>query len=133
MSDAESRLRAALRDAATVGEALEILERLLGSGLTVGPSGRLLHTRALVDRVNGLRIEIYPNDHAPPHFHLRSPQCHAKFAISTCESLGSRVPSRVLELVQVWYREGGRRLLIQEWNRLRPTDGPRVVLEEDAA
>jgi len=47
----------------------------------------LLECKQLVERLNGLRIEIYPNEHAPPHFHVKSPNVDASFTIDECKLL----------------------------------------------
>ena len=41
----------------------------------------LLENKELVARVNGLKIEIYSNEHPPPHFHVKSPNINASFSI----------------------------------------------------
>ena len=37
----------------------------------------LIEIRELVARVNGLKIEIHPNEHPPPHFHVKTPKVNA--------------------------------------------------------
>ena len=41
----------------------------------------LLENKHLVERVNGVKIEIFSNEHPPPHFHVKSPNIDASFAI----------------------------------------------------
>lgn len=45
----------------------------------------LLENKQLVASINGLKIEIYSNEHPPPHFHVKSPNIDASFTIEDCE------------------------------------------------
>jgi len=36
-------------------------------------------------RINGLRVVIYPNDHQPPHVHVKGPNGEAVFNINCPE------------------------------------------------
>jgi hypothetical protein len=59
----------------------------------------LLETKQLVTRLNGLRIEIYSNEHPPPHFHVRSPEIDASFAIEDCRQLTGQGSPRSLKKI----------------------------------
>jgi len=109
--------------AATVHDLALTLERLLGGGYAVWTDGTLYHARQRVDSVNGLRIEIYPREHAPPHFHVVSGDLRASFAIDDCRLLEGDIASRDRALVR-WWHQHSRRKLIEVWNATRPTDCP---------
>src|SRR5690606_38326621 len=47
----------------------------------------LLEIRQLVAHVSGLKIEIYSNEHPPPHFHVKSPNVDASFSIDDCTKI----------------------------------------------
>lgn len=81
----------------------------------------LLEIRQLVARVNGIRIEIYANEHAPPHFHVRSPNVDASFAIVDCRKLAGDVSPGDLRKIRYWHKHA-KPLLIERWNSTRPTD-----------
>jgi hypothetical protein len=88
----------------------------------------LLFGRQLVDRIRGLRIEIFPREHAPPHFHVKGGDIDAAFALSDCSLLYGTISRRDEDLVRFWYaRARGR--LVDVWNATRPSDCPvgRVV------
>jgi hypothetical protein len=74
-----------------------------------------------VARLDGLRIEIYPDEHAPPHFHVKSPGLDASFTIDDCRLLKGNPDSHVIRKVQFWHRHA-KRELISVWNLTRPTD-----------
>jgi hypothetical protein len=83
----------------------------------------LLFGRQLVDRIRGLRIEIFPREHAPPHFHVKGGDIDAAFALSDCSLLYGTISRRDEDLVRFWYaRARGR--LVDVWNATRPSDCP---------
>ena len=81
----------------------------------------LLEIRQLVARMNGLKIEIYPNEHAPPHFHVTSPNVNASFSIENCEILNGKISSNDLNKIRYWHKHA-KSLLIECWDNTRPTD-----------
>src|SRR5262249_25637123 len=103
------------------------LESLLNSGCYVWTesSGEkvLLQGRALVEKVNGLKIHIYADEHAPPHFHVVAPDIDAAFSISDCTLLKGSVDRRTRDLIVHWH-ESARPKLVEFWNNTRPTDCP---------
>lgn len=81
----------------------------------------LLQGKQLVDRLAGLRIEIYPNEHPPPHFHVKSPDVNASFVIEDCRQLSGRATPEALQKVRYWHKFSKPKL-IEVWNSTRPTD-----------
>jgi hypothetical protein len=81
----------------------------------------LIEIRALVDRVRGLKIEIYPDEHPPPHFHVKSPNVDASFTIESCELLSGEIQGTDLRKIRFWFKRA-KPLLIEKWNDTRPTD-----------
>ena len=79
--------------------------------------------KALVGQVSGLRIEIRPREHAPPHFHVIGPGINASFSISNGEHLAGNLDSRQINKIQFWY-EFSKHKLIQVWNETRPYKCP---------
>jgi hypothetical protein len=77
--------------------------------------------RQLVERVRGLKIEIYPNEHPPPHFHVKSKNINASFRIENCAQLKGQISPKDYEKVKYWH-ESSKKLLIEIWNSTRPTD-----------
>jgi hypothetical protein len=112
-----------VRAAATLEEAAEVLYDLLSGGYSVWTDGRLYSIKQLVARIRGLQIHIYADEHAPPHFHVRSPDVDASFAIKDCAFLRGNIDGREQALVRWWY-ERTRALLVSRWNATRPADCP---------
>ena len=56
----------------------------------------LIEIKQLVARVNGLKIEVYSNEHPPPHFHVKSPNINASFDIESCSLLQGDLDSCLL-------------------------------------
>jgi hypothetical protein len=81
----------------------------------------LLQNKQLIERLDGLRIEIYPNEHPPPHFHVRSPEVDASFVIEDCRLLKGRATREALQKIKYWHRFSKPKL-IDVWNSTRPTD-----------
>jgi hypothetical protein len=90
------------------------------SVMTIDGRQRLLHIKALVSRINGLRIEIYPNEHPPPHFHVTSAEVDASFRIDDCALITGKISRRDLDMIQVWHA-GSKRKLVEKWDEMRPT------------
>jgi hypothetical protein len=113
----------------TVEDLAEYLELFLNSGCSVWtePNGEqfLTETRALVDRINGLAIHIYSNEHAPPHFHVKSADIDAVFNLTDLSFIKGSVNRKTRELIEYWYLNlNGRQKAIEVWNNTRPTDCP---------
>jgi hypothetical protein len=83
----------------------------------------------LVDRFAGLRVEVFAREHAPPHFRVSSGKLAGTFGIKDCRPLAGNL-GRYHHVVQDWHHKN-KALLIESWNRLRPTDCP-VGEYEDA-
>jgi hypothetical protein len=105
----------------TVEEAATILEELLGGGYSIWDDGSLYFIKQLVAKVNNLRIEVFPDEHPPPHFHVVYPGVNASFALSNCSLLKGHIGNRERGLVKWWY-DRSRALVIKAWNESRPTD-----------
>lgn len=81
----------------------------------------LITIKALVDRYCGLRIMVYPNDHPPPHFHVKSGDVDASFRIDNCDLLKGKVPVNAEKKIRYWHKRS-RPVLEKAWNQTRPTD-----------
>ena len=100
------------------------LESMLGGPCTVYDiDGEfvLCEIKARVAIVHGLSIEIYPKEHAPPHFHVLSATIDASFRIDNCDLLNGTISRSDLQKIRYWHKLS-KRLLIEKWNSMRPTD-----------
>lgn len=100
------------------------LEAILHNPCNVWEEGGemfLIEIKQLVARVHGLKIEVYSNEHPPPHFHVKSPNVNASFDIENCAFLRGDVSNRDKKKIEFWHREA-KPLLIEAWNSTRPTN-----------
>ena len=98
-----------------------LLGRLISSDLSVWRDGKLSHTRARVGNISGLKIEVFPNDHDPPHFHVWGPGIDAKFSLNDCALLAGRIGRREEDLVRWFFENGGKPKLWGGWDRMHPS------------
>ena len=131
----EYQLKKALERVQNIDDLARHLELVLNSGcyVWVEPTGEriLLSGRALVEKINGLKIHIYADEHAPPHFHVLSSEIDAAFTIQDCSLLRGSVDRRTRDLITYWHGSS-RQKLIDFWNRTRPTDCPVGPIHEQA-
>ena len=69
--------------------------------------------------IDGIRIEIYTDDHLPPHFHVKAGRMRAKFDIETGKLLRGSLDKRSMRKVRQWMAVNGD-LLMQVWISSRP-------------
>ncbi|TMN95148.1 DUF4160 domain-containing protein [Pseudoalteromonas sp. S558] len=110
-----------LSNAESLEELTKGLEHLLSGGYSIWEDGELYSIRQLVAKVNGLKIEIYSNEHPPPHFHVKGGDIKASFSIIDCEQLEGKVGRREKALIK-WWHSKGKEKLIEIWNSTRPSD-----------
>ncbi len=66
-------------------------------------------------RFLGIIIQIFYNDHAPPHFHARYGDKKATFDIETLNIIEGNLPTKVRNLVVEW-ADMHKQELITDWN-----------------
>jgi hypothetical protein len=82
----------------------------------------LVEIRRLVEVVDGrLRIEIYSDEHPPPHFHVKSLSLDASFAIDDCQLMSGGPSASDINTIRYWHRHA-KPMLIDVWNSTRPGD-----------
>jgi hypothetical protein len=92
-------------------------------GAIVDDSGIRYLTEALVDRFNGLKIEIFSNEHPPPHFRVcYQGECN-NFTINDCSPLNGDSLKLYFRNIKKWHLKN-KNTLITFWNEKRPTDCP---------
>lgn len=86
-----------------------------------------------VDRFEGLKVEIFSNEHPPPHFRVKFQSSTANFRISDCERLnGSGEVLKYEKNIWKWWKSNKQKL-IDCWNNTRPSDCPVGLYKEEAA
>ena len=81
----------------------------------------LIETFAVVDIVRGMKIEIYPNEHQPPHFHVKTQSIQAAFRIDDCTIIKGDISSGNYKKIVYWHNQS-KDVLIDFWNKMRPTN-----------
>lgn len=110
----DTALIAGLAESFRQGPILEIRD---GAGI------RLL-TEETIARINGVKVEIFANEHPPPHFRVKYQSSTANFQISDCTLMnGSGEVLKYERNIIFWWRSD-KRILIDSWNRLRPSGCP---------
>lgn len=104
---------------------IDELERSISRGvMEIHPNGSFSITgqKVLVGRIDGLKVEIFANDHPPPHFRVKLQGSTANFRISDGGCInGSGEVMRYQGNIARWHQTNKQKL-IDTWNRMRPTD-----------
>lgn len=67
--------------------------------------------------IGNLKIQIFADDHNPPHFHAATPDHEALIKISDLSILAGSLTGREFKAAVAWAAEH-RKELEDEWNRL---------------
>lgn len=73
---------------------IEKLEKALSyefNNTIIHTDGSVVEQRRLVDVLDRLKIEIYPNEHPPPHFHVLSKDFNVSIDILTGEIIRGKL------------------------------------------
>lgn len=71
-----------------------------------------------ISRFFGIVVLLWPNDHAPPHFHARYAGREVAVDIRTLRVLGGGLPPRAMGLLVEWATLH-RRELLAAWDSVR--------------
>lgn len=78
-----------------------------------------------VGRIRNMKIEIYSNDHNPPHFHVKSNDLtiNATFRLDDCSLIEGHVASNDFKRIKAFYSDMKTQLLMKEmWNKSKTDD-----------
>jgi len=71
-----------------------------------------------ITTIDGVKITMYPDDQAPPHFHVLTPDGEAQIRIDNLAVIRGRLRRSDLAKVIEWASGKNRVALMNEWNRL---------------
>lgn len=74
----------------------------------------------------GILIQMYWNEHAPPHFHALYAEFEVLIDIRTLEVMEGQLPRRALALVLEWAQEH-RAELMEDWNLCLRNQPPKKI------
>ena len=78
----------------------------------------------LVISVSGFKVEIFANEHPPPHFRVKVGSSTANYTIDDFRRInGSGEVLQYEKIVKAWWSDN-KNVLIAKWNSSRPTDCP---------
>ncbi len=87
------------------------------------PTGNI-PTEFLVKEIYGIKIEVFANEHPPPHFRVKNADGEANYRIFDCKRLnGSGKILKCDRVIQKWWKKNKSKI-IDAWNEHRPTDCP---------
>ena len=69
--------------------------------------------------LGNLKIQMFADDHNPPHFHVSSPDYDLMIRISDLSILSGQMRSKDIRKITEW-AERNRTRIVDEWNRLNP-------------
>jgi hypothetical protein len=74
----------------------------------------------------GILIQMFWQDHAPPHFHALYAEHEALIDVRTLEVISGSLPRRALALVLEWAQEH-RAELIEDWDICTRNESPKKI------
>ena len=69
-----------------------------------------------------LKIEVFANEHPPPHFRVKYAGETANYRIGDCEQINGGL-QRYYRIIRDWHSKHKAKL-VESWNTFRPTDCP---------
>lgn len=103
----------------------DLLERYLNA-TAISPNGEVYEIKAFIASIGDLKIEVYPKDHLPAHFHVvsKSRKLNARFDVNTLELLSvktGKIQTRDIKKIQTFFEVHPDMLdkLHKEYKRLR--------------
>ncbi len=81
------------------------------------PDGSVYEIKQLMGRINGVKIEMYSNDHNPPHFHVKTNcgRINATFKLDDCSLLTGDISRDDLKRVKYFF-DTNKEKLQSFWN-----------------
>lgn len=106
-------------------ESVTELSDSLQQGPMINERGIRKLEEKVVDVFNGLKVEIFADEHPPPHFRISWAGETNSYSIETGEPLYQepKTLSRFRHNIRKWHRKNKAKL-IKFWNDFRPTDCP---------
>ncbi len=68
--------------------------------------------------IDGIKVDLYYNDHVPPHFHAKYAEYEDLINIKTLTKLKGNLPARQHKKIVKWARQH-QDILMEIWDSLR--------------
>jgi Domain of unknown function (DUF4160) len=86
--------------------------------------------KVLVAKLGGVKVEIFSNEHPPPHFRVKFQGSTANYTIKDCTRIkGSGEVVRFEKNILLWW-QSNKQQLIDIWDKMRPTNCPVGAYQE---
>lgn len=102
------------------GEVAEQLSTSLFQGPILNQQGQRLLEEASVGRFGGFKVDIFADEHPPPHFRVSYQGENASYRITDGVKIAGGL-ERYQRNIAEWYK-ANRSHLINAWNERRPSD-----------
>jgi len=96
------------------------------NGPLIEHQGKEVHflTEEKFDEFEGVKVDVFSNEHPPPHFRVTYQGSNANFTIKDCKMLnGSGQVVRYERNIRKWWKSN-KVELIKFWDEKRPSDCP---------
>ena len=106
----------------------DVLDELLMQLATFDYFSRQSHSSDRIEFLVGntespsLKIEVFANEHPPPHFRVKYAGETANYQISDCEQINGDL-KRYYRVIRRWHSKNKSKL-IEAWNEFRPSGCP---------
>lgn len=102
----------------------EYLEKYLNRTV-ITSDGEFYFIKELVARIRNLKIEIYSNDHNPPHFHVKTSDnsVDAVFRLDNCQLIKGDLKGKDRKRIEKFFEDENTKDLMKEmWNKSKTDD-----------
>jgi hypothetical protein len=100
------------------------LERYINNTMVNDELG-VFFIKKLVGRVRNMKIEIYSNDHNPPHFHIKSndQSINATFRLDNGELINGNIGGKDKKRIDAFFSDPKTQFLMKTmWNKYKDED-----------
>ncbi len=104
-----------------------VITKELAESIRQGPilddTGLRMLTEVTVACIDGLKIQVFSNEHPPPHFRVTHSGESNDYSIRDCKPLHGDGLKKYYRNIREWHRKY-KNDLIKAWNNNRPSDCP---------
>lgn len=84
------------------------------------PEWGVYFIKELVSQIRNMKIEIYSNDHNPPHFHVKSKDnsINTTFRLDNCEFIQGSINIKDQKRIEAFFEDEQTKVIMKEmWNK----------------
>ena len=105
----------------SIGKIVEELRDELKNGVLL-ENGKYKLEEKSIAHINGLKIQIFFDEHPPPHFNIIDGNGNSNdYTIDNCEPLNKGSLSKYYRNIKKWHSKN-KDILIKAWDNSRPTN-----------